>query len=63
MGSIAVDASFTHMYAPGTRRHIQSALKLGVTMEEITEVFKVYVSQGIQAGNLDAPILAGELQR
>ena len=27
--SIAVDASITHMYAPGTRRHIQSALKLG----------------------------------
>jgi hypothetical protein len=24
--SIAFDASFTHMYAPGTRRHIQGAL-------------------------------------
>ena len=30
--SIAVDASITHMYAPGTRRHIQSALKLGATV-------------------------------
>ena len=36
--SIAVDASITHMYAPGTRRHIQTALKLGATMEEIMEV-------------------------
>ena len=44
--SIAVDASVTHMYAPGTRRHIQTALKLGVTIEEIMEVFKICVSQG-----------------
>jgi hypothetical protein len=27
--SIAFDASFTHMYAPGTRRHIRNALKAG----------------------------------
>ena len=27
--SIAFDASITHMYAPGTRRHIKTALKLG----------------------------------
>ena len=39
--SIAVDASITHMYAPGTRRHIQTALKLGATMEGIKEVLKI----------------------
>jgi alkylhydroperoxidase/carboxymuconolactone decarboxylase family protein YurZ len=61
--SIAVDASITHMYAPGTRRHIQSALKLGATMEEIMEVLKICVSQGLQASNLGIPILADELQR
>jgi len=61
--SIAVDASITHMYAPGTRRHIQSALKLGVTMEEIMEVLKVCVSQGMQASNLSVPILVEELER
>ncbi|HEX9169206.1 MAG TPA: carboxymuconolactone decarboxylase family protein [Roseiarcus sp.] len=33
--SIAFDASFTHMYAPGTRRHIQNALKAGASVEEI----------------------------
>ena len=60
--SIAVDASITHMYAPGTRRHIKSALKLGVTMEEIMEVFKICVSMGIQSANLGIPILAEELQ-
>ena len=61
--SIAVDASITHMYAPGTRRHIQSALKLGATMEEIMEVFKICVAQGIEACNLGVPILADELER
>ena len=44
--SIAFDASFTHMYAPGTRRHIKAALALGVTIEEIMEVLKICVSQG-----------------
>ena len=61
--SIAVDASITHMYAPGTRRHIQSALKLGATVEEIMEVLKICVAQGTQASNLAVPILAEELQR
>jgi alkylhydroperoxidase/carboxymuconolactone decarboxylase family protein YurZ len=60
--SIACDASFTHMYAPGTRRHIKAALKLGATMEEIMEVLKLCVVQGIQACNLGVPILAEELK-
>ena len=61
--SIAVDVSITHMYAPGTRRHIQTALKVGATVEEIMEVFKICVASGIQAINLGVPILAEELQR
>jgi alkylhydroperoxidase/carboxymuconolactone decarboxylase family protein YurZ len=61
--SIAVDASITHMYAPGTRRHIQTALKLGATIEEIMEVLKICVSQGMEASNLGIPILAEELER
>ena len=61
--SIAVDASITHMYAPGTRRHIQTALKLGATAEEIMEVLKICVAAGMQASNLGVPILAEELQR
>ena len=60
--SIAVDASITHMYAPGTRRHIKAALQLGATMEEIMEVLKVCVAQGVQASNLGVPILAEELE-
>jgi alkylhydroperoxidase/carboxymuconolactone decarboxylase family protein YurZ len=61
--SIAFDASFTHMYAPGTRRHIHNALHAGATMEEIMEVLKLCVSQGMQACNLGIPILAEELAR
>jgi alkylhydroperoxidase/carboxymuconolactone decarboxylase family protein YurZ len=59
--SIACDASFTQMYAPGTRRHIKAALKLGATVEEIMEVLKLCVVQGVQACNLGVPILAEEL--
>lgn len=60
--SIALDASYTHMYAPGTRRHIKGALNAGATIEEIMEVLKLCVAQGVQACNLGAPILAEELE-
>jgi alkylhydroperoxidase/carboxymuconolactone decarboxylase family protein YurZ len=59
--SIAFDASFTHMYAPGVRRHIKAAFKAGATIEEVMEVLKLCVSQGVQACNLAVPILAEEL--
>jgi len=61
--SIAFDASYTHMYAPGTRRHIRNALAAGARMDEIMEVLKLCVAQGVQACNLGVPILAEELNR
>lgn len=61
--SIAFDASVTHMYAPGTRRHIKAALAHGATVEEIMEVLKICVAEGVQACNLGVPILAEELTR
>ncbi len=61
--SIAFDASYTHMYAPGTRRHIKGALNAGASMEEIMEVLKTCVAQGAQACNLAVPILAEELAK
>ena len=60
--SIALDASYTHMYAPGTRRHIRNALQAGATPQEIMEVLKLCVVQGVQACNLSLPILAKELE-
>ncbi len=59
--SIAFDASFTHMYAPGTRRHVQNALKAGATPDEIFAVLEICAAQGVQALNLGVPILAQEL--
>ena len=61
--SIAFDAAYTHMYAPGTRRHIRGALQAGATMEEVMEVLKLCVVQGVQSLNLGVPILAEELNR
>ena len=49
------------MYAPGTRRHIKGALKAGATVEEIMDVLKLCVAQGVQAINLGLPILEEEL--
>jgi len=34
------------MYAPGTRRHIQGALKAGATPEEIMTVLQICVFDG-----------------
>jgi alkylhydroperoxidase/carboxymuconolactone decarboxylase family protein YurZ len=59
--SVAFDVSYTHINAPGTRRHIKGALKAGATIEEIMDVLKLCVVQGIQACNLGVPILAEEL--
>ena len=61
--SVAFDVSYTHMYAPGTRRHIRNALAAGATMEEIMEVLKLCVVQGVQACNLGVPILDEEMAR
>ena len=60
---IAFDASYTHMYALGARRHIKAALRAGSTVEEIMEVLKLCVVQGVQSCNLGVPILAEELAR
>ncbi len=58
---IALDASCTHMYVPGVRRHIQRALKAGATKEEITAVLQLASLQGLHSMCLGAPILLEEL--
>jgi alkylhydroperoxidase/carboxymuconolactone decarboxylase family protein YurZ len=59
--AIAVDASCTHMYAPGVRRHIRAALELGVSKEEILAVLQAVSVLGIHSMSLGAPILVEEL--
>jgi alkylhydroperoxidase/carboxymuconolactone decarboxylase family protein YurZ len=59
--AIAVDASCTHLYAPGVRRHIRKALDLGASQEEITAVLQCVSVLGIHTMSLGAPILQDEL--
>ncbi|MBS0481265.1 MAG: carboxymuconolactone decarboxylase family protein [Proteobacteria bacterium] len=61
--AIAVDASCTHMYAPGTRRHIAKALDLGASPEEIMAVLQCVAVLGIHSVALGAPILADEMTK
>jgi alkylhydroperoxidase/carboxymuconolactone decarboxylase family protein YurZ len=46
---IAVNACTTHMYAEGVRRHMQNALNLGATREEILEAIELTTVVGIHA--------------
>ena len=59
--AIAVDASCTHMYGPGVRRHIRKALELGATKEEINAVLQCVSVLGIHTMSLGAPILLEEV--
>jgi len=61
--AIAVDASCTHLYGPGVRRHIRKALDLGATREEITAVLQLVSVLGIHSMSLGAPMLVDELAR
>ena len=59
---IAADTSPTHLFEMGTRIHIQNALKLGATKEEICEVLQIVSSTGLHAIELGLPILTEEVK-
>ena len=61
--AIAVDASCTHMYAPGTRRHIAKALDAGATPGEIMAVLQCVAVLGIHSVALGAPMLVEEMNK
>jgi alkylhydroperoxidase/carboxymuconolactone decarboxylase family protein YurZ len=61
--AIAVDASCTHLYSPGVRRHIAKALDLGATPEEIMAVLQAVAVLGIHSVALGAPILLDEMTK
>ncbi len=54
---IAIDASVTHLYSPGTRRHIDAALRAGVQPVEILEVLKLVSIQGLDSIEVGLDIL------
>ena len=57
----AFDASATHLYVPGLRLHMQNAVRLGATAEELMEVLEIASVIGIHAATVAVPILAEEL--
>lgn len=59
--AIAVDASCTHLYSPGVRRHVAKALDLGATPEEVLAVLQAVAALGIHSVALGAPILMEEM--
>ncbi len=60
---IAINAATTHLYAPGVRRHVQNALRLGATREELLEVIQLTTIMGIHAINVAVPIIAEEIEK
>ena len=59
---VAIDASTTHLFAPGTRTHMRSALAYGATQEEIMEVLQLVSVLGIHSCTHGVPILVEELR-
>ena len=60
---VAIDASTTHLYNPGTRVHIAHALKQGATRDEVMEVLEIVSVLGIHTMSTGLPILIDELRR
>jgi alkylhydroperoxidase/carboxymuconolactone decarboxylase family protein YurZ len=53
---VAIDASTTHLYAPGIQAHMQNAIRYGATPEEIMEVFELTSVLGIHTCTSGIPM-------
>jgi alkylhydroperoxidase/carboxymuconolactone decarboxylase family protein YurZ len=54
---VAVDAAATHLYVPGIRQHVRSALERGASAGELMEVLELTSTLGIHACNIGVPLL------
>jgi alkylhydroperoxidase/carboxymuconolactone decarboxylase family protein YurZ len=59
---LALDAAYPSLNSDGIRRHIQRALQVGASKEEITAVLQLASLQGLHAMRVGAPILLEELE-
>jgi alkylhydroperoxidase/carboxymuconolactone decarboxylase family protein YurZ len=59
---LAVDSAATHLYAPGIRTHIASAIKAGASIDEVLEVIELTSTLGIHACNIGVPLLVEVLR-
>lgn len=55
---VAIDASTTHLFEPGTRIHTRNALDKGATREEVIQVLQIVGCMGFQSYLLGIPHLA-----
>jgi len=60
---IAINAATTHLYEPGTRRHMQNAIRAGATKEEVLEVIQLTTVMGIHSCNLAVPMMIEEFEK
>ncbi len=60
---VAIDAATTHLYEPGTRIHMDNALKHGATPAEIMEVLELTSVLGVHTIAVGLPALLDELKR
>jgi alkylhydroperoxidase/carboxymuconolactone decarboxylase family protein YurZ len=60
---VAINVATTHLYAPGARRHMRNALRLGATPAEILEVIQLTTVMGIHSVNMAVPMLVEEVER
>ena len=58
---ISGDAAITHMYGHGTQRHIEAALRMGASREQVLDVLKIVSLQGIESMELALPMLDAAL--
>jgi len=54
---ISGDAAITHLYGHGTQRHIEAALALGATRQQVLDVLKIVSLQGLESMELALPML------
>ncbi|KAL2109699.1 hypothetical protein VUR80DRAFT_2101 [Thermomyces stellatus] len=59
---LAVSANATHLYTPGIRAHVASAIKEGATIHEVLEVIELSATLGIHACNIGVPLLVEVLK-
>lgn len=60
---VAIDISPTHFNAGGARSHLQAAIKLGATQDEVMEVVEIASLIGFHTCIVALPILAEELEK
>jgi alkylhydroperoxidase/carboxymuconolactone decarboxylase family protein YurZ len=60
---IAIDASTTHLYGPGTRVHMANALRQGATPAEIMEVLMLISALGVHTMAVGVPALLDEARK